>query len=85
MKTLAAVIYEHNTPFDVHEVELDAPGETEVLVHLVASGVCHSDWHHVVGDQGAILPMIFGHEGAGVVESVGSGVTHVKPGEVGWI
>jgi oxidoreductase, Rxyl_3153 family len=81
MRTRAAVVYGLNQPFEVKEVELAEPADTEVLVHLVASGVCHSDWHHVTGDQIARLPMIFGHEGAGVVERVGSKVTHVKPGD----
>ncbi|AQA02465.1 alcohol dehydrogenase [Mycobacterium sp. MS1601] len=81
MRTRAAVTYGLNTRFDVKEVELDEPGANEVLVHLVASGVCHSDMHHVTGDQIAALPMIFGHEGAGVVEQVGANVTHVVPGD----
>lgn len=81
MRTRAAVIYGLNTRFDVKEVELADPAAGEVLVHLVASGVCHSDMHHITGDQIAQLPMIFGHEGAGVVEKVGSAVTHVKPGD----
>ncbi|XVQ06868.1 Zn-dependent alcohol dehydrogenase [Spirillospora sp. CA-255316] len=81
MRTRAAVTYGLNKPFAVKEVELDDPKDTEVLVHLVASGVCHSDWHHVTGDQLAGLPMVFGHEGAGVVEQVGAAVTHVKPGD----
>lgn len=81
MRTRAAVTYGLNTRFEVKEVELDEPGPNEVLVHLVASGVCHSDMHHVTGDQIAALPMIFGHEGAGVVEKVGNNVTHVGPGD----
>ncbi len=81
MRTRAAVTYGLNQPFVVKELELDDPKEHEVLVHLVASGVCHSDWHHVTGDQIAQLPMIFGHEGAGVVERVGAAVTHVQPGD----
>ncbi|MEV5409865.1 Zn-dependent alcohol dehydrogenase [Thermopolyspora sp. NPDC052614] len=81
MRTRAAVVYGLNQRFEVKEVELADPADTEVLVHLVASGVCHSDYHHITGDQIARLPMIFGHEGAGVVERVGSKVTHVKPGD----
>ncbi|MBI5337237.1 MAG: Zn-dependent alcohol dehydrogenase [Mycolicibacterium rufum] len=81
MRTRAAITYGLNTPFVVKEVELDEPGPNEVLVHLVASGVCHSDMHHVTGDQIARLPMIFGHEGAGVVEQVGANITHVVPGD----
>lgn len=81
MRTRAAVTYALNSPFEVKDVELDDAKDTEVLVHLVASGICHSDWHHVTGDQIAGLPMIFGHEGAGVVEKVGAAVTHVRPGD----
>jgi len=81
MRTKAAVVYELNTPFVVKELELDPPKANEVLVHIAASGVCHSDWHHVVGDQVARLPMVFGHEGAGVVEAVGPEVHHVVPGD----
>lgn len=81
MKTKAAVVYALNTPFIIKELELDEPKTNEVLVHLAASGLCHSDWHHVVGDQVARLPMVFGHEGAGIVEAVGPEVHHVKPGD----
>jgi S-(hydroxymethyl)glutathione dehydrogenase/alcohol dehydrogenase len=81
MRTQAAVIYGLHTKFEVKEVELDEPGPNEVLVHLAASGICHSDMHNVTGDQIAALPMIFGHEGAGVVETVGANVTHVQPGD----
>ena len=62
MRTKAAVIYALHTRFEVKDVELDEPGPNEVLVHLAASGVCHSDMHNVTGDQIAALPMIFGHE-----------------------
>jgi alcohol dehydrogenase (nicotinoprotein) len=81
MKTRAAVVYGLNQPFVVKDLELEAPKAREVLVHLAASGVCHSDWHHVVGDQIAQLPMVFGHEGAGIVEAIGPEVQHVKPGD----
>lgn len=81
MRTRAAVAYGQNQPFVVKEVELDEPKDDEVLVHLVASGVCHSDWHPLVGDQLAGLPMICGHEGAGIVEKVGANVSHVRSGD----
>ncbi len=81
MKTKAAVLYERMQPFVLEEVELDPPKANEVFVHLKASGVCHSDYHGVTGDQYAPLPMIYGHEGAGIVEDVGPGVTHVKKGD----
>lgn len=86
MKTKAAVVYErtrdiNTNPFVIEELELDPPKEREVLVHLKASGVCHSDWHNVTGDQMSNLPMVYGHEGSGVVEAVGPEVHHVKPGD----
>ena len=62
-------------PWSVEEIELDAPGPGEVLVKLAASGLCHSDEHLVTGDLPFELPIIGGHEGAGVVEEVGEGVS----------
>jgi len=81
MKTRAAVLYGTNQPFQIEEIELDDPKEGEVLVHLAASGLCHSDWHLVTGDLPVNYPIVAGHEGAGVVEKVGPGVTAVKPGD----
>ncbi|MFS8533053.1 NDMA-dependent alcohol dehydrogenase [Sphaerobacter thermophilus] len=81
MKTRAAVLYGLNEPFRVEEIELDDPKEGEVLVRLVATGLCHSDWHLVTGDIPMNFPVVGGHEGAGVVEKVGPGVTDVKPGD----
>ena len=77
----AAVLHE---PGDVRveEVELDPPGQGEVLVRVAAAGVCHSDVHLADGLLGeGRWPMVLGHEGAGVVEEVGDGVTHVAPGD----
>jgi len=77
----AAVLYAWNEPFAVEQVELKPPQQGEVRVKLAASGVCHSD----LSIQRGILPMppprIIGHEGAGVVEEIGSGVTSVAPGD----
>ncbi|MBX5449039.1 Zn-dependent alcohol dehydrogenase [Thermogemmatispora sp.] len=81
MKTRTAVIYEPGTPIRVEEIELDPPKEQEVLVRMVAAGVCHSDYHVVKGDLPAYLPMALGHEGAGIVEQVGPGVSDLKPGD----
>jgi NDMA-dependent alcohol dehydrogenase len=81
MKTKAAVLWETNTPWSVEEVELDPPGPGEVLVKLAASGMCHSDEHLVTGDLPFALPIIGGHEGAGVVQEVGSGVSWLQPGD----
>lgn len=84
MKTKAAILWERNTPWSVEEIELDPPKAGEVLVKLVASGMCHSDEHVVTGDLAGLtpdLPVIGGHEGAGVVMEVGAGVFSVKPGD----
>ena len=84
MKMRAAVLYEPRTPFRVEEVELDPPQVDEVLVKLVATGVCHSDVHYYTGDSplhASGNPIILGHEGAGIVQEVGEGVTHLQPGD----
>ncbi|HEX7131004.1 MAG TPA: NDMA-dependent alcohol dehydrogenase [Iamia sp.] len=81
MQTKAAVLWENNSPWSIEDVELDEPKDGEVLVRLVASGMCHSDDHAVTGDLPVPTPMVCGHEGAGVVEAVGPGVTRVKPGD----
>lgn len=81
MKTKTALIYGFNEPIKVEEVELDEPRPDEVLVKMVAAGICHSDWHLVTGDTPTPVPIALGHEGAGIVEKVGSEVTKVKPGD----
>src|ERR1041384_838064 len=81
MKTRTAVIYALNEPMRVEEVELDAPREREVQVRMVAAGICHSDYHIITGDLPSYLPLALGHEGAGIVEEVGPGVTNCKPGD----
>jgi NDMA-dependent alcohol dehydrogenase len=81
MKTKAAVLWELNAPWSVEEIELDPPGPGEVLVKLSASGMCHSDEHLVTGDLPFALPIIGGHEGAGVVQEVGPGVSWLAPGD----
>jgi aryl-alcohol dehydrogenase len=81
MKINAAVVREKSRPFTVEELELEEPREDEVLVRLVGTGVCHTDL--VVRDQKipVPLPLVLGHEGAGVVEQVGQKVSKVKPGD----
>ncbi|MEE9325103.1 MAG: alcohol dehydrogenase catalytic domain-containing protein, partial [Dehalococcoidia bacterium] len=78
----AAVLYEYNAPLKVEDLELDEPLSGEVLVKMGASGVCHSDYREIKGEWRnwglAPLPVVLGHEGAGVVEKVGEGVTSVK-------
>lgn len=84
MKTKAAILWERNTPWSVEEIELDPPKAGEVLVKIVASGMCHSDEHLVTGDLAGATPeppLIGGHEGAGVVLEVGPGVFSVAPGD----
>ncbi len=82
MKIRAAVLYEPGRPVSIETVELDEPKANEVLVRVAAAGVCHSDVHLADGALGdGRWPMVIGHEGAGVVERVGEGVTHVRPGD----
>jgi len=78
----AAIAYKPQSTVVVEEVELAKPSGSEVLVRLMASGVCHSDWHILKGEWGdRQFPLILGHEGAGVVEAVGDAVRNVKPGD----
>lgn len=77
----AAVCYDFGQPLVVEEVEIDPPQEGEVKVRLAACGICHSDVHLIRGEWGGDLPVVAGHEGAGIVEAVGSGVTLTKPGD----
>ncbi|MCI0707545.1 MAG: Zn-dependent alcohol dehydrogenase [Ignavibacteriae bacterium] len=81
MHTRAAVLYNTKSPFVIETLDLDAPKRGEVLVRVAATGVCHSDWHLATGATAHPLPVVAGHEGAGVVESVGKGVARVKPGD----
>jgi S-(hydroxymethyl)glutathione dehydrogenase/alcohol dehydrogenase len=82
MKIRAAVLEEFGAPLDVQELELAEPKAGEVLVRLVACGVCHTDLYTASGaDPSGYSPTVLGHEGAGVVERVGEGVTDVAPGD----
>ncbi|MEM6435017.1 MAG: alcohol dehydrogenase catalytic domain-containing protein, partial [Cyanobacteria bacterium P01_D01_bin.115] len=82
MKTRAAIAWEAGKPLAIEEVDLDGPKAGEVLVRLVATGVCHTDAYTLSGkDPEGIFPSILGHEGGGVVEEVGAGVTSVQPGD----
>lgn len=81
MRTKAAVLWERGKPWSVEEIELDPPKAGEVLVRWHYAGMCHSDDHMVTGDMPAGLPIVGGHEGAGVIEEVGPGVTTVAPGD----
>jgi S-(hydroxymethyl)glutathione dehydrogenase/alcohol dehydrogenase len=82
MKMRAAVLEEFAKPLVVQEVELSEPRAGEVLVRLVACGVCHTDLYTASGvDPSGYAPTVLGHEGAGVVEKVGEGVSSVAPGD----
>ncbi|HCI87733.1 MAG TPA: S-(hydroxymethyl)glutathione dehydrogenase/class III alcohol dehydrogenase [Gammaproteobacteria bacterium] len=82
MKTRAAVAFSAGKPLEVIEVDLEGPKAGEVLVEIKATGICHTDAFTLSGDdpEGA-FPAILGHEGAGIVVEVGSGVKSVKPGD----
>jgi Zn-dependent alcohol dehydrogenase len=71
----AAVLRAPGTPLVLEDVELAGPQQREVLVRIEAAGVCHSDWHYMSGALPARLPIVVGHEGAGVVSALGPGVT----------
>src|ERR1700761_2294751 len=87
MRANAAVFEKLFTPLSVTEVEIDTPRAGEVLVKIVASGGCHTDALARDGNMPFPAPGVLGHEGAGVVEAVGGGVTSVSPGDkgvIGW-
>jgi NDMA-dependent alcohol dehydrogenase len=81
MKTKAAVLWNYGEPWSVEEVDLDPPKAGEVLIRLEHAGLCHSDDHLVTGDMPAMLPIVGGHEGAGVIEAIGPEVTSVAVGD----
>ena len=82
MKTRAAVAWEAGKPLVIEDVDLAGPKAGEVLVRIVATGVCHTDAFTLSGaDPEGLFPAILGHEGGGIVEEVGAGVTSVKPGD----
>ena len=78
----AAILSEAGKDAEIVDITVDNPGPNEVLVKLVASGVCHTDLTvKVLNGNGMKFPIVLGHEGAGIVEAVGEGVTHLKPGD----
>ena len=89
MKIRAAVLesigapapYAQSQPLKIREVELDPPGEGEVLIRIKAAGLCHSDLSVISGDRPRPVPMVLGHESAGEVAECGPGVTDLKPGD----
>jgi S-(hydroxymethyl)glutathione dehydrogenase / alcohol dehydrogenase len=81
MKVRGVVLEQTGGPLTLTELDLADPGQEEVLVRLHASGVCHSDWNAVDGTAESICPVVLGHEGGGVVEAVGVGVSRVAVGD----
>jgi len=82
MKTRAAIATGAGKPLEIHEVNLAGPAPGEVLVEIMATGVCHTDYYTLSGkDSEGLFPSILGHEGAGIVREIGAGVTSVKPGD----
>ena len=82
METRAAVALEAGKPLSIETVNLDGPREGEVLVEIMATGICHTDAYTLDGlDSEGLFPSILGHEGAGIVREVGPGVTSVKEGD----
>jgi S-(hydroxymethyl)glutathione dehydrogenase/alcohol dehydrogenase len=82
MKTRAAVAFAPNTPLEIVEVDLEGPRAGEVLVEIMATGICHTDAYTLEGkDSEGLFPSILGHEGAGIVREIGPGVTSVAVGD----
>lgn len=82
MKIKAAVAWAPNQPLSIETIDLEAPKKGEVLVKIIATGVCHTDAYTLSGvDPEGLFPVILGHEGAGIVEEVGEGVTTLKKGD----
>lgn len=81
MRTRAAVFHGPGLPFEITEIELDEPSDGDVVVRMAAVGICGTDLHSIRGEWNRPLPVVLGHEGAGVVEWVGSDVVELKPGD----
>jgi len=82
MKSRAAIAWSAGKPLDIEEIDVEGPKVGEVLVRIVATGVCHTDAFTLSGaDPEGLFPAILGHEGAGIVVDIGAGVTTVQPGD----
>ena len=81
MQATAAVLYEPRKPLRIEQVEVLPPGPGEITVRMKTAGVCHSDYHVMCGDLAMPMPIVLGHEGAGIVEAVGEGVKSLEIGD----
>lgn len=82
MKTRAAVAWEAGKPLEIEMIDLDGPKVGEVLLRIIATGVCHTDAFTLSGDDPeGIFPAVLGHEGGAIVEEIGAGVSSLKPGD----
>ncbi|KAM4834287.1 all-trans-retinol dehydrogenase [NAD(+)] ADH7 isoform 2-T2 [Thomomys bottae] len=81
IKCKAAILWEPNTPFSIEEIEVAPPKAKEVRIKILATGICRTDDHAIKKAMAVKFPVIVGHEATGVVESIGEGVTTVKPGD----
>ncbi|HEX2512372.1 MAG TPA: alcohol dehydrogenase catalytic domain-containing protein, partial [Xanthobacteraceae bacterium] len=80
MQTRAAVAWQAGEPLAIEMIEIEGPKAAEVLVEIKATGICHTDAYTLSGaDPEGLFPAILGHEGAGIVREIGSGVTALKP------
>ncbi len=77
----AAVLHEASKPLEIEDLEIGEPQANEILIRNEAAGVCHSDLHFMKGEMPVPVPVVMGHEGCGIVEKVGPGVTTVQPGD----
>lgn len=77
----AAVLHAPNQPMTIEDIAIEKPKRREVLVRTAAAGLCHSDLHFIEGSYPTPVPVVLGHESAGIVEAVGEDVTYLKPGD----
>lgn len=81
MQTKAAVVFEKDKPFQLTDITIEDPKPGEVLIRLVGTGICHTDYFAQNQSYPVPLPAVLGHEGSGIVEKIGVGVNHIQPGD----